>query len=386
MQSLILKSLIEYPELKDEFENRFSISWFDDTYKAFVSILLNLKVLSFEAFESSLSEEQKKSEEFLKIAAAVPKVDFLDYDLTLRDNFKLKRQEQIGLKLLQGAKNNQILDLSLFEADFEAKMEFLNLKEWLNFYKNKPILPQIKSGIIFIDSAFNGGFELGQLVLISGDAEAGKTTLGLQILENMAKDVKTCFFCFEFTIEQYLKRKNEQRLNFNEENFFIINDGYDINEIIGRMKILYKKGVKVFLIDSQMRITSPRARNMEEEESLKFSSLAKLAHSHNLLIFLIIQTAKGDRDNPMGSKKGTHEASIILRVEQVPADKKDILQKNKEFNPHQRLFLVRKNKQTGKHFKELVHFDEKELKFYKIAYEDKPVQVVEFKDIEDSIF
>lgn len=36
MQSLILKSLIEYPELKDEFENRFSISWFDDTYKAFV--------------------------------------------------------------------------------------------------------------------------------------------------------------------------------------------------------------------------------------------------------------------------------------------------------------------------------------------------------------
>ena len=53
---------------------------------------------------------------------------------------------------------------------------------------------------------------------------------------------------------------------------------------------------------------------MEEEESLKFSTLAKLAHQYELLIFLIIQTAKGDRDNPMGSKKGTHEASVILRI------------------------------------------------------------------------
>lgn len=315
-------------------------------------------------------------------------MDFLEFDTILKDNFRLKKQEQIGLKLLQAAKNNQLLDLSLFEADLnDEKMEFLNLKEWLEFYQNKPVLPQIKSGIEFIDSAFNGGFELGQLVLISGDAEAGKTTLGLQMLENMAKNIKTCFFCFEFTIEQYLKRKNEQKLNFNDYNFYIINDGYDINEIIQRMKILYKKGVKVFLIDSQMRITSPRARNMEEEESLKFSSLAKLAHSHNLLIFLIIQTAKGDRDNPMGSKKGTHEASIILRVEQVEADKKDITQRNKEFNPHQRLFLVRKNKQTGKHFKEIVHFDEKNLKFFKIAESSKePVNVVEFEDIEQSIF
>ena len=264
----------------------------------------------------------------------------------------------------------------------------MNFKEWIEYYKNKPVLAQIKSGISFLDSAFDGGFELAQLVLISGDAEAGKTSLGLQLLENIARIYPVCFFCFEFTIEQYLKRKTQKTL-FKQENFFMINDGYDIHEIAQNIKILSKKGVNVFLIDSQMRITSPRARNMEEEESLKFSSLAKLAHQYNLLIFLIIQTAKGDRDNPMGSKKGTHEASVILRVERMEADRQDASQFNKEFDPNKRLFLVRKNKQTGKHFKEIVYFDDKSLKNYDINernQEKKDVQEVDFTEIQRHLF
>lgn len=387
MQSIILKSLLEYPEFKDEFEQRFSPVLFSGKYQVFCQKILSLNPLSFESFVSVLSDDEKQSEEFLNLCAAVCVPDFLEYEHILKDTYKLNAQKHIGEKLIRAAQENQLLDLSLFESELTlANNDFMNFKQWLEYYKNKPVLAQIKSGISFIDSAFNGGFELAQLVLISGDAEAGKTSLGLQLLENISRVYPVCFFCFEFTIEQYLKRKT-QNVPFKQENFFMIDDGYNINEIAQNIKILSKRGVKIFLIDSQMRITSPRARNMEEEESLKFSTLAKLAHQYELLIFLIIQTAKGDRDNPMGSKKGTHEASAILRVERIEADKKDASQFNKEFDPNKRLFLVRKNKQTGKHFKEIVRFNDKTLTFCAMSKNtDQPVQEVDFEKIQESIF
>ena len=98
---------------------------------------------------------------------------------------------------------------------------------------------------------------------------------------------------------------------------------------------------------------------MEEEESLKFSTLAKICHSLDVLIFLIVQTSKGDRDNHMGSKKGGHEASIIMRIEHTKAKDENL----REFNESERMFIVKKNKQTGKHFKEKVFFNHQTLRF-----------------------
>ena len=48
-------------------------------------------------------------------------------------------------------------------------------------------------------------------MLISGDPEAGKTTLGLQVLENISHYAKVGFFSFEFTIEQYIRAKQAER-------------------------------------------------------------------------------------------------------------------------------------------------------------------------------
>lgn len=136
----------------------------------------------------------------------------------------------------------------------------------------------------------------------------------------------------------------------------IINDGFDINEIADNIKFLARQGVKVFLIDSQMRIEVPKARSMEEEESAKFSILVKLAHNLEILVILIIQTAKSDSSTPMGSKKGGHESSITIRIEHCKPSKDDA-NNNKEFDPRKRMIIIKKNKQTGKHFKEEVTFD-----------------------------
>ncbi len=203
------------------------------------------------------------------------------------------------------------------------------------------------------------------MILISGDPEAGKTRLCLQILENLAISNKVCFFCFEFTAEQYIRTRLKEDKRDSFANFYLINEGYDIAEVANNIRQLYKDGVKFFLIDSQMRLSAPQGRNMEEEETSKFSTLAKLCHSLGIVIFLIIQTSKSDRDNPTGSKKGGHEASIIFRVERIKPEKDDLLQRGNEYDDKARKLLNSKNKQTGKDTKEKIVFDTCTLRFKK---------------------
>ena len=121
---------------------------------------------------------------------------------------------------------------------------------------------------------------------------------------------------------------------------------------------------------------------MEEEETMKFSTLARLCHSLNILIILVIQNAKGDKENPMGSKKGGHEASIIIRIERVAPKKDDLTQAGNLYDENARLIMVQKNKQTGKHFKEKVFFNTHSLKFYSLDKNDMPIYKSSFDEVQ----
>ena len=250
-------------------------------------------------------------------------------------------------------------------------------------------MTKYSTSLAFLDNAFEGGFELAQLMLISGDEESGKTTLCVQILEELAKVTKVAFFSFEFTVEQYLRSFKELNKKTRFENFFLINDGYELFDIVDNIKKLAKQGVKFFLIDSQMRIEvdskGKQALNMEEKESLKFSTLAKLCHALEIFVFLIVQTSKGDTTSPTGSKKGAHEASIILRIEKIKPDKNDIAQKNNDFDEFKRVLILKKNKQTGKHFKGEVAFNPQKRKFSDLGVAEKPKSYVDMKEIKSEL-
>lgn len=216
----------------------------------------------------------------------------------------------------------------------------------------------------FLDTSFNGGLTTGQLILISGNYESGKTTLSTQILENITSYQPVCFFCFEFTISAYIQRR-KKFINpmFKEKNMILIADGYDIQDIKANIEYLHQtKNIKVFLIDSQMRIENNHSKsgNGEEKESEKFEILGKLAHKEDIIIFLIIQTSKADPDTPFKSKKGAHEANIIIHLENKEDDKVS------QFTTLQkRILKVKKNKQTGKHFKEEIYLNTKTSLFEK---------------------
>jgi RecA/RadA recombinase len=95
---------------------------------------------------------------------------------------------------------------------------------------------------------------------------------------------------------------------------------------------------------------------MEERETEKFSRLAKLAQSLDILIFLIIQTTDGAPDRPIGSKKGAHEASVMIRLKR---------EKSKEGDEHKerRKYVVHKNKISGQHFEKDIILNPFTLKF-----------------------
>ncbi|RDU51722.1 hypothetical protein CQA49_08135 [Helicobacter sp. MIT 00-7814] len=356
----ILRSMIEYPDQIEEFLRNLPPKAFSKKASELLNVILSLQeknALDFVSFESALSEESKQNDFYINFLNTPPNPNYLGLKELFIQEYQLQIQSQIGQKLLNACNAREVVDIDILSAKYESVSEdFKSLHAWQTYFATQSENLKFKTHIPFLDMCFSGGIEVGQLVLISGDPEAGKTMLGTQILENIAKTHKVCFFCFEFTIKSYLKAKQNSRINL--ENIIAINDGYDISTIARNIKTLYKQGVKVFLIDSQMRIVSPAGRNMEEEESLKFSTLAKLCHSLDILVFLIVQTSKGDRDNPMGSKKGGHEASIIMRIEHCQA-KNEL----REFSEQERMFIVKKNKQSGKHFKEKVGFNPKTLQF-----------------------
>lgn len=364
LEQEILLSMVHYKEDIDEFLGITPRQVFSKKGGIILDKILALqskKALSTHSLLNALTQEQQGDEYVLELFSKTPNSSFVNLAQELITAYKLKIQKVNGLKMIKASDNNTLLDLTMLEKSVESN-EYKNLAQWIDYYATRPEQPKFKSKISFLDSVFDGGIEVAQLVLISGDPEAGKTTLGLQILENISHYAKVGFFSFEFTIEQYIRAKKAERKPPNLENMYIINEGYELYTIAQNIKNLYRQGVKVFLIDSQMRITSPNGRNMEEEESLKFSLLAKLCHSMGILVFLIVQTSKSDRDNPMGSKKGGHEASVIIRIEHCKAE----IEALREFSENSRMVILKKNKQTGKHFKEKVAFNPDTRKFSSI--------------------
>lgn len=379
LEQEILLSMVHYQEDIDEFLAKIPRQVFSQKGSAILEKILALhtkSALSKQSLLANLSSEQQSDEYVLELFSKSPNSSFVNLAQELITTYKLKTQRQNGLKMIKASDNNTLLDLSMLEKSIESN-EYKTLAQWIDYYQARPEQPKFKTKVGFLDSVFDGGLEVAQLVLISGDPEAGKTTLGLQILENISHYAKVGFFSFEFTIEQYIRAKQGERKPPNLQNMFIINEGYELYTIAQNIKNLYRQGVKVFLIDSQMRITSPQGRNMEEEESLKFSLLAKLCHSLGILVFLIVQTSKSDRDNPMGSKKGGHEASVIVRIEHCKAE----IEALREFSENSRMVILKKNKQTGKHFKEKVAFNPNTRKFSSLESESEIVESVEMSKI-----
>ncbi|GAA9626110.1 hypothetical protein HpVa144_15840 [Helicobacter pylori] len=87
-------------------------------------------------------------------------------------------------------------------------------------------------------------------------------------------------------------------------------------------------------------------RTIEEVETIKFTTLADLAKCLQVIIILIIQNSKNDSYAPTGSRKGAHEAHVMIRIEKIKHGELKHINDYNERGKHRKV-LILKNKQTG---------------------------------------
>jgi replicative DNA helicase len=302
-----------------------------------------------------------------------------------RDLYKLSIKIQEELNAQKGSSNivKSIEDTTI-NLDVAIGSRAKTYLQWEKDIEAMPPLPVFQTGVSFIDDYLKGGVTAGQLILVMGDPEAGKTILSTQILHNVSNGFPTLFFPFEFTVRDYINNNKKRKKNINKENLYIVNDGYDLSDVTREIKIFAKKGGRFVCIDSQMRVENVENNGTAEQmESEKFSRLAKLAHKLELVILFIAQQGKedtkGGTHTPMGTKKGAHEASQIWYIHKLKPkyeDGGDI-----DLNAEKRLLEVSKNKQNGRHFKTEISLNPVKLDFHrKYTERTDPIEETDYED------
>ncbi len=353
MENLIMNSFINYPNDLEDFLEDIHISSFTTFNQKIIVALLEMKnknqVVQLETIRLKIGDEAFESKEFSAILEADSYPNYLDLKSDFKTYLSLKMQEHLANELIKATRKSEIFDF-----DFLGKYIKLGSKrngryywEWEEFFKSKPKIEKVNTGIDFLDNISDGGFEVGQLILLSGDPEAGKTLLGIQYITNAQQNHKVTYFGFEFSVRKHIETLNSKGFKINKENYFIDDLSCEINELVSQIRGLAKEGHKLFIIDSQMKIQAPIVgRTIEEVETIKFTTLADLAKRLQVIIILIIQNSKNDSYAPTGSRKGAHEAHVMIRIEKIKSGELKHIKDYNERGKHRKV-LILKNKQTG---------------------------------------
>ncbi len=349
-----MNSFINYPNDLEDFLEEIHVSNFTTFNQKIIQALLEMKnrnqVVQLETIRLKIGDEAFESKEFSAILEADSYPNYLDLKSDFKTYLSLKMQEHLANELIKATRKSEIFDFDFLGKYIKLlgpNRNGMYYGEWEEFFKSKPKIEKIRTGIDFLDNISDGGFEVGQLILLSGDPEAGKTLLGIQYITNAQQKHKVTYFGFEFSVRKHIETLNSKDFKVNKENYFIDDLSCEINELVSQIRGLAKEGHKLFVIDSQMKIQAPIVgRTIEEVETSKFTTLADLAKRLQVIIILIVQNSKNDSYAPTGSRKGAHEAHVMIRIEKIKSGELKHIQNYRERGKHRKV-LILKNKQTG---------------------------------------
>ncbi len=376
MENLIMKSFLDYPEHIEDFLEDISLKSFTPFNQKLIKVLIGMnqrhQVPRLETIKLRIGEKEFESEEFKRILEADSYPDYLSLKSDFKTHLCFQMQEHLANKLKEATRKSEVFD-------YEFLNKYINLGivrngkyfwEWEEYFKNRPPIEKIETGIKFLDTITEGGVELGQIVLLSGDPEAGKTLLGVQFLMNAHQQHKVTYFGFEFSVRKHIETLKSKNFKIKAENYFIDDQSCELNDLISQIRSLAKEGHKVFLIDSQMKIQAPIVgRTVEEVETSKFSALGETARSLQVLIIFIVQNSKNDSYTPTGSRKGGHEAHLMIRIERLKMNQLPEIKDFYERSKHRRV-LILKNKQTG--LSGFCYFKNVDYRFFEIENQPLP--------------
>ncbi|MCQ2700313.1 helicase DnaB [Helicobacter pylori] len=376
MENLIMKSFLDYPEHIEDFLEDISLKSFTPFNQKLIKVLVGMnhrnQTPRLETIKLRIGEKEFESEEFKRILLADSYPDYLNLKSDFKTHLCFQMQEHLANKLKEATRKSEVFD-------YEFLNKYINLGivrngkyfwEWEEYFKNKPPIEKIETGINFLDTITEGGIELGQIVLLSGDPEAGKTLLGVQCLMHAQQQHKVTYFGFEFSVRKHIETLKDKNFKVKGDHYFIDDQSCELNELIAQIRSLSKEGHKVFLIDSQMKIQAPViGRTIEEIETSKFSALGEAARSLGVLVIFVVQNSKNDSYTPTGSRKGGHEAHLMIRIERLKRHELPNIKDFYERSKHRRV-LILKNKQTG--LSGLCYFKNVDYRFFEIENQPSP--------------
>jgi len=381
IEKTILSTILFEPEIIDTIEleeNDFNDTFHKKLFKTIISLKNKKKPFEIEFVKKEFGQNFDE-EKVIDIISTTPISNIFAYIEEIKIYNKIKHLKQIAYNILKEIENDNsnIAQLTNYIETEISNLQKNNinqkdifLSDLLNEKEKKTILHS--TGIDWLDEIFDGGIELGQLITITGEQEAGKTQLINQILFNISNNFKSLYFSLEFNKRQLInytkKKKRTCKLSKKTLNNIIIitdeNTTGDINDIIWEIKQKYKKySVKFVFIDSLMMLQDDLGKfaTMEEKISSIFQKLHHLSKQLDICIFLIAQSSKEDHKTKkieiFGSKKAAHLANIMIHIfYDKNQDAKD--------NKGKREIFIAKNKQNGKITKIDVFLDKEKLEFF----------------------
>ena len=276
--------------------------------------------------------------------------------MTLFEECRAMSENKSGEMVLQNL--GDFVDTEISDAVEEVKT-YKEVKESVLAMKPQP---KYQMGIRAIDSMLDGGLELGQLIVLLGDPDAGKTMLMLQMLRTFADgskpNCKAGAFPFEFSKENFTRSliENNRDELFNHEDLLLNDEALDIHQLKAAMITMIRRGAKFIGVDSQMMIEDTLHKgSLESFETQKFKMLMSIAKRYNVIVAVIAQRAKDSKKGEIfGSKLAGHIAHIIFDMTLPDPDDK--------LHPTLKLH---KNKQNGITNREIpLKFNRSQLKYY----------------------
>ncbi len=297
-------------------------------------------------------------------------------DATRSTNYDFELKQIVGNTELDPTKKSELIK-SLTEEFENSSTEVAPITAQELVEMEFEDLPRYLTGIDFLDDIFDG-FELGQLITVTGQQETGKTQLTNQILLNIIEGHKALTFSLEFNkrkLRNYLLKKRNHNLN----NLYAITQDMvsgEIDQLIHIIRQNYRKNdTRFILIDSQIMLydNSKKFNTAEEEVTSFYRKLHKVANDLDILVIVIATknlsaTANKSRGIEIfGSKKAAHYADI-----QIDLSFQDDMDKNNT----NRMLWVGKNKQNGIHREIETSFNRESLLFeqnkgYEVIHEEK---------------
>lgn len=384
-KSVISSILFNYDEAEEIFENIKYFMFYSPIHQEIVKVMENLfnsELPIDENFIISRCDNKFKSQieqTLLDIMSVNPITNVLAYCKDILESFKRREIR----KLLANVQKNLLEEnhssddiLAMIDTEIEkienlevGSTDVLTLGELADKFDNEPPLPQIPTGIQWIDSpkCLDGGFEAPNFIFLSGEKETGKTYLATSILENMADaGHKVGFFPLEFGAKAYWKglrekyphKDNKKRLNC-RQNIYVEANVFDILDIRKKIIKMHKKGVRFVFIDSKLRLTHKNFKGGTLAQMLSeiFSMLGTLTVQLEMAIMIVVQMPKENYASGKLSVKdcvdADHEAKVWINIK---VDEKTGL----------REITMGKNKQNYKRLGIKVKFDPISHNFIKV--------------------